>query len=293
MQNQIHVLVPTGFSEQSFEALEQAISFTRTIGGKITLLAVLEADTGMLSFLFSDKDKVSEAKAKVMERLHGVIDGYKNQGVHITPEVRDGKVYDQIVHASEDLAVDYIIMGTDGEPKGFRKKVLGSNAYRVVSMANCPVITIGGTEQRFGIKHIMLPLDLQKETKQKVGLAVELAKKFDSTIHVVSAMDSSDEFIVNHLKRNMAQVVRHLEEKRVKHDHELIKVLPDESVEQVLMDYAEKVKADVIVMMTQEEMGLTAHVVGSLAQKIIHHSNVPVLSVRPHSTGFVSGPIGT
>ena len=136
-------------------------------------------------------------------------------------------------------------------------------------------------------------MDLQKETKQKVGLAVSLAQKFGAEVHVVSAMDSSDEFIVNHLKRNMAQVVRVLQEKGVKHDHQLIKVLPDETVERVLMDYAEKVQADVLVMMTQEERGLTAHVVGSLAQKIIHHSTVPVLSVRPHSSGFISGPIGT
>lgn len=292
MNQPIHVLVPTGFSEQSFEALDQAISFTRTIGGKITLLAVLEADSGLLSFLFNDQSKLEEAENKVMERLRGVIDGYRAD-IEISPLVRSGKVYDEIVQASEDLKADYIIMGTDGAPKGFRKKVLGSNAYRVVSMANCPVITIGGNGQRFGIKHMMLPLDLQKETKQKVGLAVNLAQKFGATIHVVSAMDSSDEFIVNHLKRNMTQVVRVLQEKGVKHDHTLIKVLPDETVDRVLMDYAEKVQADIIVMMTQEERGITAHVVGSLAQKIIHHSNVPVLSVRPHSTGFISGPIGT
>ena len=41
-----------------------------------------------------------------------------------------------------------------------------------------PVITIRGKVHRDGCKTILLPLDLTKETREKVNKAIELAKIF-------------------------------------------------------------------------------------------------------------------
>lgn len=95
-------------------------------------------------------------------------------------------------------------MGTNGSV-GF-KKFIGSNALRVIREAPCPVITIKGKKHRTGCKNIILPLDLTKETKEKVSKAIEIANLFGSTINLVSVLTTDDEFIVNKLKRQMNQV---------------------------------------------------------------------------------------
>jgi hypothetical protein len=67
---------------------------------------------------------------------------------------------------------DLIIAGTHGVT-GFEQYWIGSNAYRIVSYAPCPVITV-----RFDfdfdndIRNVVLPIDATPDTRQKVPLPV-------------------------------------------------------------------------------------------------------------------------
>lgn len=282
------ILVPTGFSDQSLVALEQAISFTKRLGGRIVLLSVIEEDKGLLSFLYEDKSKLTEARQKVSEKLDELAAKYREEsGVEIETMVSAGVVYEEIVDVAEMVRAKFIIMGTDGAPKGFRKKVIGSNAYRVVTMSHCPVISINGKENNVGIKHIVLPLDLQKETKQKVGKAIELARLFGATVHVISAYKTADDYVINRLQRNMAQVIKYLKQHDVAVEYEMIKVLPDEQIHEVLLNYANDNAADLIMVMTQQESNFTDYFIGSLAQSMIYHSRVPIMSIHPKQSKAV------
>jgi nucleotide-binding universal stress UspA family protein len=168
-------------------------------------------------------------------------------------------------------------MGTQGAI-GLKKRFLGSNASRVVKEAECPVITIKGKEHRFGIKHILLPLDLTKETKEKVSRAINLAHMFGSIIHVISIIESDDEFIMNKLTRQMNQVENFITAAGLNCTSEFIK---DSNVVDEILKTAKKVEADLIMIMTQQEVGFTDLFISSAAQEIINNSEIPVLSIRP------------
>ena len=48
------------------------------------------------------------------------------------------------------------------------------------------------------------------------------------------------------------------------------------------IQYAKKIKADLVMIMTQQEMGWSDNMfIGSYAQDIINNSDIPVLSIRP------------
>ena len=47
------------------------------------------------------------------------------------------------------------------------------------------------------------------------------------------------------------------------------------------VEYAKKIKADLIMIMTQEETWTDIMFINSAAQKVINESEVPVLSIRP------------
>ncbi len=55
-------------------------------------------------------------------------------------------------------------------------------------------------------------------------------------------------------------------------------VIPGRPAEAIL-DYAEKNQFDIIVMSTHGRSGISRWAFGSVAEKIVHHSNVPVLLV--------------
>jgi nucleotide-binding universal stress UspA family protein len=190
-------------------------------------------------------------------------------------------VYDEIVETAEEIKATFIVMGTSGSESGM-KRFIGSNALRVVRESKIPVITIKGQHHRKGCQNIILPLDLTKETKEKVGKAIEFAKRFGSTIRVVSVLFTSDEFIVNRLTRQLDQVKKFIEKSAVECSAEIIKSTKgSESLAEVIIDYANKSKGDLVVIMTQQENDYTEYFIGSSAQEIINHSDIPVLSIIP------------
>ena len=94
----------------------------------------------------------------------------------------------------------------------------------------------------------------------------------------LSVMVSDDEFIVNKLKRQLNQVKDFVENRGSACTTEM--VYGGNIAEQVL-NYAKIIKADLIMIMTQQEMNWTDLFIGSSAQQIINYSDIPVLSIRP------------
>jgi nucleotide-binding universal stress UspA family protein len=268
------ILVPIDFSDQSLIALEQSFNLSRLTNAELYLLHVID-ESFHLPFLGAKEDKAIEKKAqKALEKL--AEDTAKRAGIAVNTLSARGKIYDEINRAAKKLKCSFIIMGTNGSTG--LKRFIGSNALRVIREAPCPVITIKGKKHRSGCKSIVLPLDLQKETKEKVSEAVKLAKLFGSTIHLISVMPSDDEFIVNKLTRQLQQVRNFVEEHSVECDSEMIE---GKDIAEEVVKYAKKVKADLIMVMTQQEMDWTDMFISPAAQTILNESDIPVLSIRP------------
>jgi nucleotide-binding universal stress UspA family protein len=273
------ILVPVDYSPQSLIALEQAANLAKVFNAEITILKV--AETGGVAGFFSSKHMDEFTTALEVQLKDFVAEQVKKLGVAMNAILRRGKVYDEIVETAEEIKATFIVMGTSGSESGM-KRFIGSNALRVVRSSKIPVITIKGQHHRKGCQNIILPLDLTKETKEKVGKAIEFAKRFGSTVRVVSVLFTSDEFIVNRLTRQLDQVKKFIEKSAVECSAEIIKSTKgSESLAEVIIDYANKAKGDLVIIMTQQENDYTEYFIGSSAQEIINHSDIPVLSIIP------------
>ena len=274
------ILVPIDYSEQSVIALGQAVSLSRVFDSKIHVLNVINVEFSLAKF-FSDDDKADfEVKAK--KRLDEfVAEKSKEFDVELHPIQVHGKVYEQIVNTADIIDAQFIVVGTTGTPT-LKKKFIGSNALRVVRESHKPVITIKGKHHRKGCQNIILPLDLTKETKEKVSQAVEFAKRFGSIIRVVSVLLTNDEFVVNRLTRQLDQVKKYIESQGVDCTAEIVRSTKGgQSLSDSVIDYASKSKGDLIMIMTQQEEDFTDYFIGSAAQGVINESDIPVLSIIP------------
>jgi nucleotide-binding universal stress UspA family protein len=275
------VLIAIDFEEQSIIALSQGINFSKAIGAEVTLLHVIE-DGSILGKHISDA-QYEEIRKDVDERLLEQIKliTAKTKGLLVTALVARGRVYDKITEIAEMLQVAFIVMGCNGAG-GIKRKFIGSNALHVVRGARCPVLTIKGKRHRTGCKNIVLPLDLTKETREKVGKAILFARLYGAAVRVVSVIFTKDEFIVNRLTRQLAQVKTYLEKADVECSAEIIKgIKGEESAAQCIVDYAEKEDGDLLLLMTQQETDFTHYFIGSSAQEIILRAEMPVLSIIP------------
>ena len=275
------ILVPIGFSQQSMVALEQAERLAVLTKGEITLISVIET-SGMLSRLFGEDDeKYTDLKIILQEKLDKLaIEVSDRIGLKVNAMASKGKVSQKIIEVAELINAKLIVMGTNGAPSEFSKKVIGSNAFRVVTHASCPVITIKGKDHFKGCRSIILPLDMEKETKEKVSNALTLGRLWGSTVKVVSISKDKDEEGRAKLKANLSQVQKFLTDGGIVATAELIRA-GGRSLAQSILDYSNDNDGDLIMIMTQQESDFTNHFIGSSAQSIIYNADTPVMSVRP------------
>lgn len=274
------ILVPIDFSEKSLIALHHAEVITRATGGDLFVLHVID-EPGTISSFFSDVD-LDKVNSDAWEKLNKLEKEFATRALSITTLVAKGKVYEEVVRASELIGASFIVMGTNGVD-GLVKRFIGSNALRVVKESRIPVISLKGTPTHDGFGSIVLPLDLSKETREKVNKAIELSRQFDATIHVVSVLLTDEEEVVSKLKAQLNQVEKFLAKAEVQHTSELITGrTKDSELSEEILRYAKKVNGDMIMIMTQQETDFTERFIGSAAQDIINNSPIPVCSIIPN-----------
>ena len=151
------ILVAIDFSKNAEHALEYALVFAKKIDASIKLLWV-DNTISEESVIDTIEGNLRREKKKYMEQLIKKYQPDLKSG-KIEAVYRKGKVYQEVAKAARQVDADIIFSGTHGV-SGYEQYWIGSNAYRIVTQAPCPVVTIR-SEHNFkpSIKNILLPLD--------------------------------------------------------------------------------------------------------------------------------------
>jgi nucleotide-binding universal stress UspA family protein len=274
------ILVPFDFGEQSLVALEQSYSLAKMVDAEINILHVITENNALWG-LFSKKEQ-DDLEEKLKVKLTDFASHIQQKsGVKITPLVEKGKLVDTILNTAERLNVKLLIIGSSSS-YDMKQKVVGSNSLRIIRECKCPVITIKGKHHREGCKNIVLPLDLTKETREKVNNAIYLAKYFNSVVHAVTMNTTSDSYVMNRLKLQLTQVSEFIKSQGIECTQNFLNTQSgNTNMCNALLEFSHKVEADVIIIMTQQETEVIKYFVGSLAKEIIQTSDFPVMSIVP------------
>lgn len=285
------ILIPVDFELQSLLAIEQSYNLARMIRAEINLLYVHE-QSGIFSGFFSKEmsmDILSKIEGKLSELAEKTA---SDSGSKVKIHMETGRIYSKIIDTARELNADYIFMGTHSSSEGEEESArIGANTSRVIRSAKCPVITINGRHHYSGCRRILLPLDLSKETRQKVTMAIEMAKLYHASIKVISGQWSiNDTEISMKLNRQLVQVGNFIKEAGLTVSTELIELPEGDKtlVKSILKKAHEDGDIDLIIIMTQQESGFVEFFVGSHAQEFIRLSDIPVLSIVPKELGFIS-----
>ncbi|MDQ3190687.1 MAG: universal stress protein [Bacteroidota bacterium] len=273
------ILIPIDFSTTSMLAFDHAVNMAKTFKAELYLLHVME-HTLLIHNIFLPETKMVNlgniakiAEDKLMELASEVSSDIKVETI-----VAHGKAANEIINASKKIGVDLIIMGTHGS-SGIEEFFIGSNAQRVVLGASCPVLTIQSDVKSKGFDNIVFPVDNSSSSRQKLAHTVVLAKHFNSTIHVLGLLtddDNKEKAKTFELKIN--QVNEFLDKNQIKHESQIIN---RDDHANTTMKYAAEKNADLIVIMTEQEIDSSNLFMGSSAQTIVNHSKVPVLTISP------------
>ena len=135
-----HVLVPTDFSEESAQVVENWRNLVDN-PGQLTVLHVSPQATPAESDLVIGWNLESDEKRRerLVEMLHKEFPDKSFSDVHF--EVLFGSPATEIAKYAEEHDTDLIVLPSHGRT-GLARLMIGSVAERVVRLAHCPVLVI-------------------------------------------------------------------------------------------------------------------------------------------------------
>jgi nucleotide-binding universal stress UspA family protein len=137
---------------------------------------------------------------------------------------------------------------------------------------------------------ILLPTDGNDGIAAAANHAETIADRFDATVHVLSVVDTRNRF-ESPTGGLSVEAWTDAERDRAEHAVEdAVALLRDDlpvetaTVEGVpkatILDYVEDERMDMVVMGTHGRTGLDHYLIGSVAEKVVRRSPVPVVTVR-------------
>lgn len=257
------ILIPVDFSEPSLAAVKHSFELAKREKCKIMFLNV--------------QPKGSSAVAGVQGKMDKLLEQAKNEGgVEAEYKIVFGnKVANLILKVAKELEPRYIVIGLDR--KGDSNEFIGSMTFRVISRSNSPVICINKARE-MNFKKIVMPIDLSKSSRQKLPKALHIAQLYDAEVDILLVLEENHPLNKQKLVLYGNQVADMLAKKKVK---SVTHFVTGGKYHKMITKHADKVNADLLVIMTQAEYTYMELFVDKTAMHIINGTDIPVLSMRP------------
>lgn len=278
------IIVPIDFSEESLNGLELAILFTNKLACTIEMVYVQKKS---LDYNPGSKDEEHKYAEREFKKIQDRYSAKLSQNSNLTYIIKTGRIYREIVNQVNSFNDSFVVTSTHGA-SGFEKFFIGSNAFKIISATGKPVITIRGNKLPENINKIILPLDITADTRQKVPFTAELAKLFNAEVHIVTITSLQTDDIIKKLSAYAKQVGEYLDVHGIKYE---IESLVGSKLTDLVLDYSDKVNADLISIMT-EQVSDANFILGTAAQEMLNKSSIPILSINPKEL-HVSGAFRT
>jgi nucleotide-binding universal stress UspA family protein len=136
------------------------------------------------------------------------------------------------------------------------------------------------------LRNILFPTDFSPCTETALTYAAGLARRFNSTLHIVTVVSEEitgnvqppDPFYLRHTAEKKMANVTNLETLQGIRHRESVK---EGVVLETLSDLIDRLEIDLVVLGTQGRGGVRKFVLGSVAEEIVNSAPCPVLTVGP------------
>ncbi|HZK79019.1 MAG TPA: universal stress protein [Gemmatimonadaceae bacterium] len=297
------LLVPLDRSSLAEHAVGPAASIAKKANAGIDIVLVHRpvpydglSDVPWYGEQWKDELKYLESIAKQLET---------ESGIFVTFAAPEGDVVDEICKRVVEVDADLIVMTSHGRT-GLSRAWLGSIADGVIRHAKIPVLMLRPVETKAdekatheAFKHLLITLDGSTLSEEILSPALALAKCEGSSISLVRVVQpvpmvlpdagliasyspsvpdaAATQTLVDEAKQQMSATGHRLSAQGFKVDAH---VLVSSQVAAAILEFAEKHGVDLVALSTHGR-GASRLVMGSVADKVIRASGLPVLLQRP------------
>jgi nucleotide-binding universal stress UspA family protein len=139
-------------------------------------------------------------------------------------------------------------------------------------------------------ERILIPTDGSECADSAVDHAIDIATQYDAELHVLSVVDTRDmshsapaispQQVEQTLRERAESVVESVAERAADAGVETVTAVEPGVPDDVVVEYAADHDCDLVVMGTHGRTGLQRYLLGSVTERTVRRSSVPVLTVR-------------
>ena len=301
------ILVPldgSGFAEQ---ALPLGAELAQASGAALRLAYVhtpaASWDPGVEFSLFDPEleQQVRQRELAYLERLGSQLT--RGGGLHVERVLLNGTIAPALEDYVERSGTDLVIMTSHGRG-GVGRMVLGNVADQLIHRLNVPVLVLRPEEMKharqeeYGRRRILVPLDGSELAASILGEAKAFARMTRSELLLLMVVQPvpvllppfiwpPEKLVAPPEQRELA-ARRYLEmlKKQLRTEGYVVqsRVRTARKVAPEILSVAREEECSMIALATHGASGLNRVMLGSVADQVVRHSDIPVLVLRPTIT---------
>lgn len=171
--------------------------------------------------------------------------------------------------------------------------LFGSVTEEVVRHAPCPTVTVradADVEPSRAVRRVLVPVDCSDASDAAVQHGKELAQTYGAEIDLLHVVEEPSypfaygpdlasfptREVVERVEEQLAEIAR----EEIGYEHVMVQAATGSSSSEIL-NYVKEHDVDLVVMATHGRTGLDHILLGSVAERVLRQSPVPVFTVEP------------
>ena len=273
-----NILVPTDFSDNSWNAIKYAMQFFKKKKCNFYLLHVtsltnyIDADAPLLTDIESIENAlITESKTELQKLLQKIkqLNGKDNNN-YITLTSIDYFI-DAVRNQIIEKKIDLVVMGTKGAT-GFKEAMVGSNTGDLITKVQCPVLVIPEDAVFKMPKEIAFPTDYNIFYHTKILSEIsEIARMYRSAIRVLHVSKRNENLSVFQRENQ-----EYLSDYFMDEQHSFHRIT-SKKIESGLQCFVESRDIDLIVMVAKNLNLFQQILFKPTVEEISYHTEIPFL----------------
>lgn len=268
------IIVPTDFSDCALTAVQTAAAMAKKTNAMIRLLHVYDRPVYGFVDLHVDHEQNREIKTKIEQELATIKADPMLAGIEVHTTITWDVPLWEAINDPDFKSYDLVVMGTHGA-SGFKEVFIGSNAEKVVRSSKIPVLTVNKLKENFRPNTITFASNFYREAEAAFVTVEKVRKAFGSSIRFLK-INTPGNFEATWYSENLIKEFA----KSVGCTNYTYHIYNDETVEKGIMNFSEQNPSDMIALATHGRTGLLHLINGSIAESVVNHFELPVLSIR-------------
>ncbi|RRQ50567.1 universal stress protein [Maribacter algicola] len=272
-----HILIPTDFSENSWNALEYAIYFFKNENCSFYILHVGELSNSEIknnSFVFPRKTSSPVIREKLKSLFERIADVSTNDKHHFLALQDYGNFIDIVRKTVEAKKIDLIVMGTKGA-SGIMETIVGSNTGDVITKVLCNVLVIPENASFITPQKIAFPTDYNLYyTYPILKTITELLRITNANLQVFNVEQFSIP-LTDQQEKNKDYLKDYLEETFPK-SHSFYSV-KSKDVKSSILNFVSDNQINMLTMVAKNLNFLQQILFDTTIEKLSFHTTIPML----------------